>query len=211
MKKNLLIALISGFLAVNGIWFWQFHSATGELTTRLSDVRMQLNSAETEFREWQGSWILGLNSHGVRIPDTLTLLDARGNDFEWGNLKGGAPHLVLLLSDRVCDSCMEQLLLLIRSRAPAELKRRMIVLYGQGAEVPAEMWIQRRFMLDDVPFYKVSNLQWTGPLGTPSKPLFFVARPEGSIADLYFHSVQSADVALLYFPAILDYFKQPTP
>jgi hypothetical protein len=178
--------LLSGFalLIINFAWIWRFDRNNKEYSQKLNDNRNRFIEANRELYLMNRGWEFGIKSNDQPLPQAIRVESPEGIESDLNSHIGDSRKLVLVLSDRHCSTCVDQLLFTIKNEIPEINRDKLLILFSvQGPT--REQWIHRQKILAGTEFLEIRDRSLQLPLDSLEVPYFFMTGPE-HLADLTF-------------------------
>ncbi|MFA6481864.1 MAG: hypothetical protein WCW62_04760 [Bacteroidales bacterium] len=184
MKFKFWLFGIFSLLIVNLAWIWRTDQDSKEYAQRMNDNRDRFIQTSRELYLMKRGWEFTMKSNEQRLPeriwikhekDTLTMLD---------HYVGPSSKLVLVLSDRHCSTCVDQLLFILKNEFPEIQRGNILVLYSSSGK-DGEQWTHRQKILPGVNFLEIRDKSLRLPMDSLEIPYFFVTGRDHLAAQSY--------------------------
>jgi hypothetical protein len=183
MKARFTLSILM-LLAVNLAWIWRIDQADKENARRLTDSSNRYMEISRELYLMNHGWEYTILSNNMALPKPLLAKTIDGSVADFPECTRSGEKLVLVLSDRHCSTCVDQLLFTVKNEFP-QLERDKIIVLFSSTGPSKEQWHYREKILDGVRFLEIADRSLHLPLDTLDIPYVFVTGPE-HIADLTF-------------------------
>jgi hypothetical protein len=193
----LLTGLI--LLIINLVWIWRLDQLDKENTLRMNDSRNRFIQTNRELYLMNRGWQFTMRTNDLPLPAELAVQQQNGITTNLKNYFGDSKKLILVLSDRHCSSCVDQLLFTVKSEIPEISRNNLLILYsmqGSGREI----WTRRHQILAGVEFLEIPDKALNLPMDSLGIPYFFVSGEEkvASLAFTPYPSLEAQTKEYLY-------------
>jgi len=148
-----------------------------------------------------------MKSNDKPLPEELWVQPRKGNISDLYEYIGEKKKLVLVLSDRHCSTCVDQLLFTVRNEIDAENRNNILILFSVTGSTRAQ-WTHRQKILTGVEFLEIRDKSLHLPMDSLEIPYFFMTGPE-HLADLTYTPYPSLEVQTKEYLNLIEmrYFK----
>lgn len=169
MKLKITFVIITGLVLMNLIWCTCLLNQNREYRLWKSSYEQNLNSMNLAYHSLQRNWYHSLSSNDLILPERLVAV------------LGSLPKLVLVVSDKHCDSCIETCILTLKKNLFAFSQNQVIILYSRSS-TPESLWKLRSQIIPGIAFLEIEPNGAGIPMDTIMKPYFFVAGDDMKIS-----------------------------
>lgn len=177
---------LAGFLLliINLAWIWRLDQNSTENNQRMTDNRNRFIQANKELYLLNRCWQFTLRSNDLPLPESLSVKTWKSGKTDLNSFIGQSNKLVLVLSDRHCSTCVDQLLFTMKNEMPEISRTSILVLFSVNGPT-MEQWKHRQKILSGVEFLEIADKSLNFPADSLEIPYFFLTGPE-HLADLTF-------------------------
>jgi|GEM_PF-1678338 len=192
MKARFWLLSIFILLIINLAWIWRFDQNNKEYSQRMNDNRNRFIQANRELYLMNRGWEFTMKSNNKEIPEGIWVQPSKGDATDLNNYIGQSKKLVLVLSDRHCSTCVDQLLFMVKNEITEINRDNLLILFSvQGPT--REQWNHRQKILTGVEFLEIQDKSLQLPMDSLEIPYFFMTGPE-HLADLTFTPYPTLEV-----------------
>lgn len=192
MKTRFWLLSIFILIVVNLAWIWRFDQNSKEYTQRMNENRNRFVQANRELYLMNRGWEFTMQSNDRALPEELAVKPGNGAVSDLNKYIGLSKKLILVLSDRHCSTCVDQLLFMIKNEIPEINRDNILVLFSVSSPTQ-DQWRHRKKILTGVEFLEISDKGLKLPMDSLEIPYFFMTGPE-RLADLTFTPYPSLEV-----------------
>jgi hypothetical protein len=164
-------------MILNLAWLWRFNLNSREYGQRVNDHRSRYIQANKELYLLNRSWEFSVKSNERQLPDPVRVQSIAGESGSFVNYLNKSKKLVLVLSDRHCSTCIDQLLFLVKNEIPFLYRDRILVLFSAG-EHSRGQWERRQKIFAGTDFLEIDDQSLNLPMDSLGSPYFFVTSRE---------------------------------
>jgi hypothetical protein len=177
MKARFWFLSILILLIINFAWVWRFDQNNKEYNQRMNDNRIRFVQTTKELHLMKRGWEITMKSNDRNLPEKVWVQPAKGLPMELKTYIGQSKKLVLVLSDRHCASCVDQLLFTVKNEIPENQRNILLILFS--IEGPTrDKWNYRQKILSGVEFLEILDKSLQLPMDSLETPYFFMTGPE---------------------------------
>lgn len=177
MKTKFWLVSVLVLIVINLTWVWRFEENNREYAMRMTDSRNRLIQSNRELYLMNRGLEFSLKSNDRHLPLQLIAQPTGGEPLNFDSFVGNSRKLVLVLSDRNCSSCVDQLLFLVRTEISEIYRKNLLILYSvQGPS--GDQWLTRQKILAGVEFLEIPDRGLQLPMDSLEIPYFFMTGPE---------------------------------
>jgi hypothetical protein len=184
MKASTWMPAATILILVNLAWIWRLDQLTRETNVRMSENRDRFITANRELYLLNRGMEFMLKTNDLPLPENFYRIEGMVNGRWFDDFRGSSKKLVLVVSDRCCSTCVDQLLFTIKAEISETDRHNLLILYSLSTN-SGEEWNYRRKMLPGAVFTEVPDRCLNLPADSLDIPYFFVTGPERT-ADLTF-------------------------
>lgn len=177
MKTRYWLVLSTILVVINLAWIWRIDKNSQEYNQRIDDTQNRFMQVNRELSLLKRGWDYSMMSDGQKIPADIKVRNQGGNINQLTDYIGLMKKLVLVVSDRHCSTCVDQLLFLIRNEIPAIQRNNILVLYSSGDKNHSQ-WEYRKKILTGVSFLEMEDFSLGLAMDSLDIPYLFMAGPE---------------------------------
>jgi len=174
--KHWLLAILV-LLIINLTWIWRMEQNSQEYTQRMTDTRNRFIEVNRELYLMNRGWEFTMKSNGQYLPDTIRARCSNGESADLRNFIGTGKKLVLVLSDRHCSTCIDQLLFMLKNEINERNRENLLILFS-GHESTQEQWSYRKKIITGVEFLEIQDKSLQLPMDSLEIPYFFFSGPD---------------------------------
>lgn len=208
MKTRYLLLSIFIMVMINAAWIWRLDKNSTESNERMNETRTRFIEANRELYLMNRDWKFSMKSDGRHLPDHLTVRTLEGQSLDLGNEVNGCRKLVLVLSDRHCSTCVDQLLFMVKNEIPEFYRKNILVLFSPEDSLKVT-WLHRQKMLPGARFLEIHDRSLQLPMDSLSNPYFFTSGPD-MVAGLTYTPYPTLEIQTLEYLRLIKerYFNQ---
>ncbi len=177
MKARFWLLSVFVLLIINLAWIWRFDQNNKEYTLRMNDNRNRFIQANRELYLMNRGWEFTMKSNDQPIPEGIMVQPEKGSVSDLNNYIGPSKKLVLVLSDRHCSTCVDQLLFALKNEINEIHRDNLLILFSVQGPTQAQ-WRQRQKILTGVEFLEIQDKSLHLPMDSLDIPYFFMTGPE---------------------------------
>lgn len=177
MKIKFWVLSIFLLTLINLAWLWRFDQANKEHNQRMSDNRNRFIQANRELYLMNRGWAFTLKSNDTPLPVGIWVQPPKSPATDLSSFLGRSKKLVLVLSDRHCSTCVDQLLFAIKNEYSEMNRDNLLILYSVLGPT-RELWSHRQKILTGVDFLEIRDNSLQLPMDSLEIPYFFMTGPE---------------------------------
>jgi hypothetical protein len=174
MKTRVWLPLIFLVLMINLTWVLKFDLNNKEYRRRMNDSHNKIIEMNRELSMMNRSWRYAIRSNGQHLPSTLQVQSKDGTSYILDNYLSLSEKLILVVSDRHCSSCVDQLLFTMKNEITGSKRDHLLILYSEQDHA-YEKWRQRQAILTGVEFLEISGNGLQLPMDSLEVPYFLMA------------------------------------
>ena len=178
MKARFWLLSITFLLIINAAWVWRFDQSSKENNMRMNDTRDRFIQANRELYLMNRDWKFSMRSNGQPVPVNIRVQSANGKIFGLDQYIRPSKKLVLVLSDRHCSTCVDQLLFMVKNEIPEFYRNNVLILYSSGEPGTKEQWTHRQKILPGAEFLEIPDKSLNLPMDSLGNPYFFMTGPD---------------------------------
>jgi hypothetical protein len=192
MKAKFWLLLTFMVLIVNLAWIWRLDQNNKEYNERMNDTQSQVVQVNRELYLMTKGWEYAMKSNDQPLAENMRVQSPLEIPMSLYNCIGQSRKLVLVLSDRHCSSCVDQLLFAVKNEIDEIYRHNLLIFFSiQGPT--RQQWIQRQKILPGVEFLEIPEKGLRLPMDSLEIPYFFMTGPD-HLADLAFTPYPSLEV-----------------
>ncbi|MCX6226882.1 MAG: hypothetical protein NTV01_19395 [Bacteroidia bacterium] len=192
MKARFWLLSILVLLIINLAWIWRFDQNNKEYSQKMNDNRNRFIQANRELYLMNRGWEFTMKSNDHPLPQGILVQPEKGSVADLNNFIGRSKKLVLVLSDRHCSTCVDQLLFTVKNEIPEVYRNNILILFSVNGPT-REQWNHRQKILTGVEFLQIQDKGLKLPMDSLAIPYFFITGPE-HLANLAFTPYPSLEV-----------------
>lgn len=177
MKTRFLTLSIFIMLVINAAWIWRLDQNSKESNERMNDTRTRFIQANRELYLMNRDWKFSMKSDGRQLPDHLMVRTFEGLASDLGIQVSRSRKLVLVLSDRHCSTCIDQLLFMVKNEIPEFYRKNILVLFSPEDSLKV-VWLHRQKILPGAKFLEITDRSLQLPMDSLDNPYFFTSGPD---------------------------------
>lgn len=158
----------------------------------MNDNRNRFIQANRELYLMNRGWEFTMRSNDQPLPESVWVQPEKGIAADLSNYIGQSKKLILVLSDRHCSTCVDQLLFTLKNEI-AEINRDNLLILFSIQESTHEQWTHRQKILTGVEFLEIRDKSLHLPMDSLDIPYFFITGPE-HLANLTYTPYPSLEV-----------------
>ncbi len=175
MKARFWLWWILIILMINATWIWRLDQNSKEDNLQMNDTRDRFIQANRELYLLNRDWRFSMKSNGKPLPVNLEVQRANGENSIMDKHLGAKKKLILVLSDRHCSTCVDQLLFLVKNEIPEFYRNNILILYSRENQATKDQWLQRQKILTGAEFLEIAERSLQLPMDSLGNPYFFIA------------------------------------
>ncbi len=178
MKARFWLLAITFLLIINAAWVWRLDQNSKEYNLRMNDTRDRFIQANRELYLMNRDWKFSMRSNGHMLPLHLQVQSANRAPSTLSKHLNSSDKLVLVLSDRHCSTCVDQLLFLVKNEIPEFYRNNILILFSTEENGTREPWLHRQKILTGAEFLEIQERSLQLPMDSLSNPYFFMTGPD---------------------------------
>lgn len=143
----------------------------------MNENRTRFVQTNRELYLMKRGWEFAMKTNDRLLPDNLWVKPLKGAESDLNSYTGESKKLVLVLSNRHCSSCIDQLLFTIKNEIPELNRNRILILFSEE-EPTREQWNHRQKILPGARFLEIRDKSLLLPLDSLDIPYFFITGPQ---------------------------------
>jgi len=138
----------------------------------------QIFRLNRDYLQIRQAWMTSLATQDQALTARFTLIKHHGIRRNLNQIIGQNEKLIIVLSNRQCDTCIDQVLFEIKRHLDKIGAENLLILFNRG-DSPAKLWESKKYILPGVDFYELNEPGPEFPLDRLNVPYLFVAGPDG--------------------------------
>lgn len=181
MKTRFWFLSACSLLVINLAWVWRFDQSNTEYTQRMNENRERFVQANRELYLMNRGWEFSLKSEDNSLPAVIEVQPQTESLSRLDQYIGHSKKLILVLSDRHCSTCVDQLLFTVRNEISEPDRGNILILFS-GTGQTREQWNHRQKILSGVEFLEIREKCLNLPMDSLEIPYFFLVGPENKVS-----------------------------
>lgn len=177
MKARFWVLMIFILLIINLAWIWRLDQNNREYSQRMNDSRSRFIQANQELYQMNRGWKFTIESNDHSLPQEILVQSPNRIPSNLFKHIGQSRKLVLVLSDRHCTTCVDQLLFTVKNEISGINRVHLLVLFSMQGPT-REQWSTRQKILTGVEFLEIPDRSLQLPMDSLEIPYFFMTGPE---------------------------------
>jgi hypothetical protein len=178
MKARFWLLGLIFLLLINAAWIWRLDQNNKENNLRMNDTRDRFIEANRELYLLNRDWRFSMKSNDKPLPFHLQVQSTDGKTSIIDKFLGSTKKLVLVLSDRHCSTCVDQLLLMVKTEIPEFYRNNILVLFSTEEQASRVQWQHRKRILQGAEFLEIDDRSLNLPMDSLGNPYFFITGPD---------------------------------
>ena len=177
MKAKFWLLSIVILLVINLAWIWRFYQNNREYTERMTENRNRFIQANRELYLMNRGWEFSIKSNNRPLPASIWETNLSGKAIDLYHRTNRSEKLVLVLSDRHCSTCVDQLLFTLKNEIPEISRENLLILFSASGPTRSQ-WRLRQEILAGADFFEIEEKSLKLPLDSLEIPYFFMTGPD---------------------------------
>lgn len=177
MKAKYWLLSIFILLIINLAWIWRFDRNNKEYSERMTENRNRFFEVNRDLYLMNRGWEFAMKSNDQPLDDGIRAQPPEGIATNLFQFIGQSKKLILVLSDRHCSACVDQLLFTLKNEIQELYRSNLLVLFSVNGPT-REQWNHRQKILTGTAFLEIQDRGLRLPLDSLEIPYFFMTGPE---------------------------------
>jgi len=177
MKAKFWLFSIVILLVINLAWIWRFDQNNREYNERMTDNRNRFIQANRELYLMNRGWEFSIKTNNRPLPASIRETTLSGRAVDLFRCTNRSEKLVLVLSDRHCSTCVDQLLFTVKNEIPEFSRENLLILFSASGPTRSQ-WSNRQKILTGAEFLEIEDKSLNLPIDSLGIPYFFMTGPD---------------------------------